>query len=153
MKKSVTITDKKIIQNILDDAEFGTLALCSNNRPYSLPINFVEMNGEFYFHGAKKGKKLDLIKENSFASFCVVESYSLLPSYYSTQDGSACPATQLFKSVIIDGKMLLVEHYDEKAKANKTLYEDGNTVVNYTDIYFDGNFEYKTLPNTIEGFS
>lgn len=123
MKKSVTITDKKIIQNILDEAEFGTLALCSNNRPYSLPINFVEVKGEIYFHGAKKGKKLDLIKENALASFCVVESYSLLPSYYSTQDGSACPATQLFKSVIIDGKIQFVEQYSEKVNALESLMQ------------------------------
>jgi hypothetical protein len=123
LKKIVTITDEKIIQNILDEAEYGTLALCSNNKPYSLPINFVEVNGEIYFHGAKKGKKMEIIKENTYASFSVVESYSFLPSYFSTDKGDACPASQLFKSVIIDGVMKLVENYDEKANALEFLMQ------------------------------
>jgi len=121
LKKSVTITNKKTIQDILDEAEYGTLALCSDNKPYSLPINFVEVDGEVYFHGAKKGKKIDIIKQNKYASFSVVESYSLLPSYFSTSDGSACPASHLFKSVIIDGVIKLVEEYDEKANALEFL--------------------------------
>jgi len=123
LKKAVTITNKEIIQNILDEAEYGTLAICANNRPYSLPINFVQLSGDIYFHGAKKGKKMDMIKQNAYASFSVVESYSLLPSYFSTDDGSACPASQLFKSVIIDGTMQLVEEYDEKAQALEQLMQ------------------------------
>lgn len=121
MKKIATITDNKIIQGILDEAEYGTLALCSNNKPYSLPINFVQVNDEIYFHGAKKGKKIDMIKQNSYASFSVVEDYSLLPSYFSTDDGSACPSTHLFKSVIIDGVIKFVDDYDEKADALQGL--------------------------------
>mgnify|MGYP000291148048 CR=1 FL=1 len=123
MKKSVTVTDKNIIKEILDTAEFGTLALCVDNKPYSLPINFVPLNDEIFFHGAHKGKKMDIMKENSFASFSVVESLSLLPSYFSTNKGDACPATHLFKSVVIDGTMKIVEDYDEKAQALQALME------------------------------
>ena len=139
MKKAFTITDKYIIQNILKEAEYGTLALCSDNRPYSLPLNFVELKGEIYFHGAQKGKKLDLIKQNSYASFSVVESYSVLPSYFSTDDGSACPATHLFKSIIIDGKIKIVEGYDEKAEAlnelMKKLQSEGKYIPLHDKMY------------------
>ena len=123
MKKTVSITDQELIQNILDEAEYGTLALSSDNKPYSVPINFVEVEGEIYFHGAKKGKKISLIKDNTFASFSVVESFSLLPSYFSNDKGNACPATHLYKSVIIDGSMKFVEDYDEKAKALEALMQ------------------------------
>ncbi|HIP31009.1 MAG TPA: pyridoxamine 5'-phosphate oxidase family protein [Sulfurospirillum arcachonense] len=139
MKKAFTITDKKIIKNILDEAEFGTLALCSDNRPYSLPLNFVELKDEIYFHGAQKGKKLDLIKQNSYASFSVVEPYSILPSYFSTDDGSACPATHMFKSVIIDGEIKLVEEYEEKAEAlnelMKKLQSEGKYIPLHDKMY------------------
>ena len=123
MKKTVTITDNNIIKEILEGAEFGTLALCVDNKPYSLPLNFVELNGEIFFHGAKKGKKIDIIKANSNASFSVVESLSLLPSYFSTDKGNACPATHLFKSVVMDGVIEMVEKYDEKASALQALME------------------------------
>ncbi len=139
MKKAFTITDKEIIQNILNEAEFGTLALCRDNKPYSLPLNFVELKSDIYFHGAQKGKKLDLIRENSFASFSVVESYSVLPSYFSTTDNSACPATHMFKSVIIDGEIQLVEEYDEKAEAlnelMKKLQSEGKYIPLHDKMY------------------
>jgi len=121
LKKAFTVTDKKIIQNILYEAEYGTLALSFDNKPYSIPINFMELNDDIYFHGAKNGKKIDFIKQNSYASFSVVDSYSILPSYFSTSDGSACPATHMFKSVIINGKIEFVDKYDEKVDALNAL--------------------------------
>ena len=123
MKKIFEIKDKQLIEEILDNAEYGTLALCVDNKPYSVPINFVTYNNELYFHGAKKGKKIDMIKQNSYASFSVVEDLSLLPSYFSSDKGDACPATQLFQSVIIDGTIAFIDTYDEKAQALQALME------------------------------
>ena len=121
MKKAFEITDVKIISEILANAQFGTLALCVENKPYSVPINFVESDGEIFFHGAKKGKKIDMMKQNQNASFSVVEDYSLLPSYFSSDKGDACPATHMFKSIIIDGVIEFIEEYDEKVKAMSAL--------------------------------
>lgn len=45
MKKMFEVTDEITISQILENAKYGTLALCANNKPYSLPINFVELNG------------------------------------------------------------------------------------------------------------
>jgi len=123
MKKAFDIKDKEQISEVLNNASFGTLSLSIDNKPYSTPLNFVEFEDEIYFHGAKKGKKIDIIKENSYASFCVVEDYSLLPSYFSSDKGEACPATHLFKSVIIDGKIKILEDYDEKATALEMLMQ------------------------------
>jgi len=158
LKKAFTIADKEVIKTILAEAEYGALALCYDNKPYSLPINFVEVNNEIYFHGAKKGKKLDLIKENSFASFSVVESYSVLPSYFSADEGSACPATHMFKSVIIDGKMKLVEKYDEKAEALEQLMKkfqsEGKYIPMHDKMYekmINATALFKLVPNSITG--
>ena len=84
MKKIFAIDDKDVINDILNETEYGILASCKDNIPYSLPINFVQINGKIYFHGAKKGKKIEFIKDNCNASFSVVEAMSLLPSYFST---------------------------------------------------------------------
>ncbi|PID48119.1 MAG: hypothetical protein CR967_01560 [Proteobacteria bacterium] len=94
MKQIFEIKDKKIIQNLLDEIGFGILSLCKDNIPYSLPLNFVFVDDTIYFHGAKKGQKVDVFTSNSKASFCVVKEYSFIPSYFSTDDGRACPATQ-----------------------------------------------------------
>lgn len=134
MKKIFTIEDKQIINEMLSQAEYGTLALCTDNIPYSLPINFVQIDDEIYFHGAKKGKKIDIIKENSNASFSVVEAMSLLPSYFTTEKKDACPATQLFKSVIINGTIKIIEEYDEKAHALQLLMEKLQKEGGYTHL-------------------
>lgn len=123
MKKVATITNEQIIQDILNQASYGTLALCQDNQPYSLPINFVPYENAIYFHGAKKGQKITAMKHNTLASFSVVEDCSLLPSYFSNDQGDACPATHLFQSVIIDGHMEFVNDYDEKAQALEALMQ------------------------------
>lgn len=158
MKKAFEITDKIVICEILDNAQYGTLALCSDNKPYSLPINFVEIDGEIFFHGAKKGKKISIIKENSYASFSVVEDYSLLPSYFSSNKGDACPATHLFKSVIIDGQIEFINKYDEKANALESLMQKLQKEGKYTplnnEMYkkaIDATCLFKLVPNEIKG--
>lgn len=123
MKKIHEITDEILINGVLENVEFGTLALCVENKPYSLPLNFVQFENDIYFHGAKKGKKIDMIKENSSASFSAVENISFLPSYFSTADENASPATHMYKSIIIDGVIEIVEDYEQKKLALSALME------------------------------
>ncbi len=123
MKTIFEIKDKNIINAMLGSAEYGTLAVCDDNKPYSLPINFVQIDNAIYFHGSKSGRKIDILKNNSFASFSVVEAHSMIQSYFSSEEELACPATQFFKSVIIDGEIDFVEEYGEKVKALSALME------------------------------
>lgn len=123
MKKAFDIVNTDIVNDLIKNNEYGTLALCIDNKPYSVPINYVEFNGNIYFHGSKKGKKVQMIKKNSFASFSIIDAYSLLPSYFSTSDGRASPATHLYKSVIIDGSIEFVEDFDEKTKGFEALMQ------------------------------
>ncbi len=123
MKQVFEITNQNIINEVLNNAEYGTLAICDNDKPYSLPLNFVKINEDIYFHSSKKGRKIDILQNNQFASFSVAESYSLIQSYFSSNDELACPATQFFQSIIIDGNIEFVEDYDEKVLALQKLME------------------------------
>lgn len=153
MKKAFDIKNKEIIKNLIKDNEYGTLALCADNKPYSVPINYVELNNEIYFHGSKKGKKIQMIKENSFASFSIVEAYSLLPSYFSTDDGRASPATHLYKSVIIDGTIEFVEDFEQKTEGFTALMQkyqkEGQYIALSDEIYekiIKSTAMYKLIP-------
>lgn len=53
----------------------------------------------------------------------MVENYSLIQSYFSSNDGLACPTTQFFKSVIIEGKALVITEQQEKAKVLEALMQ------------------------------
>ena len=131
MKSAFEITDQNIINDLLSSAEYGTLALCENNRPYSVPVNFVQHKDALYFHGAKKGRKMGILKTNDYASFSVVESHSLIQSYFSSTEGLACPASHFFKSVIIDGQIELVKDYEEKIEVFTALMQKLQPEGNY----------------------
>ena len=109
------------MKKLLKECEYGTLAISSNNKPYSLPINFVMVDEIFYFHGSKKGRKIDILSNNPNASFSVLKAYSLVDSDFSSTNGLACPATQFFRSIIIDGVIEFVDDYDEKVLALSAL--------------------------------
>ena len=115
MNPHFEIKEKKIIYDILDSVEYGTLAICVDDRPYAVPMNFVRIDEYIYFHGAIKSKKMKILAQNQNASFSVVENYSLIDSDFSSTKGLACPVTQFFKSVTIDGVIEMVESRDEKA--------------------------------------
>ena len=123
MKAAFEITDEAIIDALIDNASYGTLALSLDERPYSVPMNFVQIEGTIYFHGAKKGRKMQMLEKNPYASFSIVESHALIPSYFSSDAGLACPATHFFKSVIIDGSVEMVETSEEKGKVLSALMQ------------------------------
>ena len=116
MNPNFEIKDKTTIYNILDKAEYGTLALCVENKPYAVPLNFVRIDDDIYFHGALKNRKMQMLEQNPHVSFCVVENYALIDSDFSTTEGLACPATQFFKSVSIDGMAVMEESREVKEK-------------------------------------
>jgi len=122
------------IIEFLETLEYGTLALYNNNLPYSLPINFVTLNGAIYFHGSKKGRKVEAIKANEHASFSAVKAYSIIASYMSSIDGLACPATQFFKSCLIDGKIKIVQESQEKIDALNALMAKLQSEGGYKDL-------------------
>ncbi len=117
------IEDKTIINEILDTTEYGTLALAIDNKPYAVPLNFVRIKEKIYFHGALKNKKMKMLEENPKTSFSVVQNHSLIDSDFSSNDELACPATQFFKSISIDGIIERVEEQEEKIKMFEALMQ------------------------------
>ena len=123
MNPNFEIKDKVLIYDVLDKAEYGTLALCMDNKPYAVPLNFVRIGEDIYFHGAIKNKKMKMLEQNPLVSFSVVENYALIDSDFSSKEGLACPATQFFKSVSIDGVVEVLESREVKAKVFTALMQ------------------------------
>lgn len=99
-------------EEILIKEKSGVLALTGDNLyPYAVPLSYVYHDGKIYFHCAQSGHKLDAIKRNSRASFCVVAQDDIKPEEY----------TSYFKSVIAFGKVRILEGEEEKRKAIEIL--------------------------------
>ena len=139
--------DPQLLHEILNSTEYGTFALCHENIPYTLPLNFVWFNEAIYAHGAMEGKKIDLINANPNASFSVVKPLSLIPSYFS-HTKAACPATQLFISVHMQGTILAHTPIDEKVNALNALMQKLQPEGGYETIAYE-NPIYKKMLETI----
>lgn len=98
------LTQNECIE-ILNNNTNGVLALSGDEGyPYAVPLSYVYFDGCIYFHSASEGHKIDSIKRNDKASFCVVAEDNIVPEKFTTY----------FKSVIAFGRVELIE--DEKEK-------------------------------------
>ena len=89
---------------VLNRNTCGTLALIGDDDyPYAVPLSYVYVDGKLYFHSAKAGHKIDAVKMNEKASFCVVDQDVIVPEKYTTH----------YRSVIVFGKVRLLENVDE----------------------------------------
>ncbi|MBQ8490785.1 MAG: pyridoxamine 5'-phosphate oxidase family protein [Pseudobutyrivibrio sp.] len=118
---------------VLKNEPRGVLSLIGEDGyPYGMPINqwYCEEDGKIYFHGAKEGHKIDAIKANGKASFCVYDKGYRKPGDWALN----------IKSVIVFGEIKLVE--DEKT----TIKICSHLVEKFTD---DKEYLAKELKNNL----
>lgn len=90
----------------------GVLALCGKDMmPYAVPLSHAVDKGRLIFHCAKEGKKLDLIRENGNASFCVIDQDEVHPESFTTY----------FRSVIVFGPIRIIEDESKRLEAVKII--------------------------------
>lgn len=71
---------------LLKRGEYGILSTCGvDNQPYGVPLSYVVIDKNIYFHGASVGTKLDNISENGKVSFTVVGKTKILPDKFSAE--------------------------------------------------------------------
>ncbi|MDR1640443.1 MAG: pyridoxamine 5'-phosphate oxidase family protein [Clostridiales bacterium] len=112
-RKDREITSLDEIIAILKRNQVGRLGLSLDGKPYVVPLNygFLHEGGKvsIYFHGAKSGLKLDIIRQNPCACFEVDGSHKLI-----TGD-DACEASFEYESVIATGLAKICESSEEKS--------------------------------------
>lgn len=106
------VKDIQEILSIIDKCDSCNLGLSQDNTPYVVPLNFGYSyeNGSLaiYFHGAKEGKKHDIIKKNSNACFSMDCSHRLVITE------NAASATMKYESVMGSGKIESLTDKEEK---------------------------------------
>lgn len=112
MRRKRQALSKQEILKIMYRGTSGVLALAEDSGyPYAVPISYVYDNEKIYFHCAKTGHKLDIIRKNAKASFCVIDQDLVVPEEYTTY----------FRSVIAFGKIRLLTEESEKRSAIEKL--------------------------------
>ena len=61
------------MERLLEKCPFGNLGLFFQNEPYVVPVSYKYNQGRIFFHGAKRGKKMEFLKGNNRVCFEVDE--------------------------------------------------------------------------------
>ena len=108
------VKDKNRILQILEECKVCRLAFSDDHAPYIVPLNFgYETDGNMlslYFHCAKEGRKIELIKRSSAAAFETDFFRRLV-----TAD-QACGYTAQYSSITGFGDVEILTDSDQKLK-------------------------------------
>ena len=93
-----------------------------NNEVYIVPLNFgyshVDNKRVFYFHGAKEGRKIELISKTKKVGFEMDSNHELIIGKM------ACNYSERYQSVMGTGLISFVEDKDEKIAAlNEIMFQ------------------------------
>ncbi|UCE42028.1 MAG: pyridoxamine 5'-phosphate oxidase family protein [Candidatus Aminicenantes bacterium] len=112
-RREKEISDKKELWAILDEAKYVVVAMCKDNEPYlaTLSHGYDRKRNCIYFHCAKEGKKVDILKEQN-----KVWGQALMDKGYV--QGSC---DHLFATTQFMGRITFVENRDEKKHALEVM--------------------------------
>ena len=136
-RKEKEITDLKSIEEIITRSKVCCLGLSLNDIPYVVPLSFGYKDKTIYFHSAKQGKKIEILKKNNIVCFEFDIDHELVEAEKGCNWGTK------FRSVIGFGKAYFIENMEEKQKALDIIMQ------NYTEKTFE--FPEKRLNNTLVG--
>lgn len=98
-------------------------------KPYVIPMNFGYANDHVYFHGSAKGKKVDILKNQSDVCIAFSTDHELR---YVTEE-VACSWSMRYRSVLVYGKALFVDDPKEKVDILNII------MAHYADRKFEYN--------------
>ncbi len=100
MRRSAQALGVDACREVLSRGTSGVLALLGDGGwPYAVPMSYTFDGEKLYFHCAREGHKLDAIRREARASFCVVDRDEVVPEEYTTY----------FRSVIVFGRVRILE--------------------------------------------
>ena len=126
-RKDREITDYNKMLEILHQCDCCRLGFIDDIGTYIVPLNFgyEELNANLvlYFHGAREGKKLDLIKTQNQVGFEMDRKHELI------EGNIPCAYSFKYQSIIGKGKIEILENFSLGLSL-------GNEVVNFFLVIF-----------------
>lgn len=116
MRRSDRAQSPEFAQDLIDRCTYGVVAISTGeDTPYCLPLSLVRVDNRLYFHCAKQGRKLDLLRRNP--KVCVTFVGTSEPAYVESNN----TFTDYFQSAMVTGTASEVLEDDEKIEALRAL--------------------------------
>lgn len=132
------VKDFNEIEKILKRADICRLGLCVDNKPYIVPMSFGYKNKCLYFHSAKEGEKIEIMKINPNICFEIDVDTKL------TKNNKACNWGMKFISIIGFGTVRFINEKSEKKEAldiimsqysDETEFEYSNEQIEAVNVF------------------
>ncbi|HTZ39789.1 MAG TPA: pyridoxamine 5'-phosphate oxidase family protein [Syntrophales bacterium] len=107
-KREREIKDIQDIHEILEKSLVCRLGLCDDGQPYVVPMNYGYRGSRLYFHCAREGRKIDVLRRNDRVCVEVDTDIRIV------KGDAPCQWTAKYRSVIGMGRARIIE--DEKEK-------------------------------------
>jgi uncharacterized protein len=127
-KKEREIKDGDEIDGIIRRCRVCHLAMCDEDQPYVVPLNFGYDGSFLYFHAAPEGRKIDIIRRNNKVCF----EFDILHDIVTAQ--RACDWGAKYESVMGSGTAEIVDDLDAKKEALEWIMRQyGSYVKNFSE--------------------
>ncbi len=107
-RKDREILDRKEIDSLIRSEKVMHLALSDNNIPFVVPLFYVFDENALFFHSAKNGSKIEILKRNNIVCFEIFSGYGIIESEI------ACDFEAKHHTVIGTGTASFIEGDSEK---------------------------------------
>lgn len=145
-RKDREINDINTIRSIIEKSAVCRLGMNHEDRPYIIPLSFGFDGDCLYFHGALKGLKIDLLRNDPKVCF----EFDTLHETISEE--KACDFGMRYHSVIGTGKAVFIESREEKCRAlDMIMAQYSDREFNYPDNMLDAIAVIKVQIETITG--
>jgi len=109
-KRQLLSEDETVV--MLESCTSGVLAVQGDDDyPYAVPMSFAYEDGKLFFHSARAGHKIDALRRNAKASFCVIAADDVVRRTFTTH----------FRSAVAFGRLRILTEDDEKRHALQCL--------------------------------
>lgn len=112
MRRSRQELTRRESDELLYSCTHGVLSVTGDGGwPYAVPLSYVYDGEKLFFHCALSGHKLDAVKNEPRACFCVVAQDEVVPERFTTH----------YKSVVVFGRVRVLDAPEEKRAAIEKL--------------------------------
>lgn len=128
-KKEREIIDMTEIESIIRRADACRIAFADGNVPYIVTVNFGYHRGKkmrFFFHCAREGRKLEMIRKNNYVCFEMDTDHKLI------KGKTACDFTMKYRSITGYGYISVIKNEREKIKGLNCIMSHYSDNTNFT---------------------
>lgn len=149
-RKDRKVNDQKTIISILDMCKTASIAMIDQDASYVIPLSYgYEIKDDIlvlYFHCAKEGRKIDVLKSNNKVSFTIFHegeaSFSEIP----------CNSGYYYSSITGDGTAEFIENTEDKRYAlNKIFIQQFGKDIAFTDTQANSVCIFKIIAKNYIG--